>query len=174
MRGSVWHIINCPNGLPRLFFYWSWRYRNRFRTYNQHLGMSPANSKALLMVRPSSNKDLVENHGNLHHPHVSGQSSRIHRNKPLVHLLTIVNGRYCCYSVYFTSRRPLTNNLWRGAGSIPLSWRRETNWNCKQSFSGDMPVMELLILIGGAYALYTVGMAIATELDYRAVNRRRK
>ena len=34
--------------------------------------------------------------------------------------------------------------------------------------------MELLILIGGTYALYTVGMAIATELDYRAVNRRRK
>jgi len=34
--------------------------------------------------------------------------------------------------------------------------------------------MELLILIGGCYALYTVGMAIATELDYRAVNRRRK
>ena len=28
--------------------------------------------------------------------------------------------------------------------------------------------MELLILFGGAYALYTVGMAIATELDYRA------
>ena len=33
--------------------------------------------------------------------------------------------------------------------------------------------MEILILIGGAYALYTVGMAIATELDYRAVNRRK-
>ena len=33
--------------------------------------------------------------------------------------------------------------------------------------------MEHLILIGGAYALYTVGMAIATELDYRAVNRRK-
>ena len=32
--------------------------------------------------------------------------------------------------------------------------------------------MELLILIGGAYALYTVGMAIATELDYRAANRK--
>ncbi len=32
--------------------------------------------------------------------------------------------------------------------------------------------MEILILIGGAYALYTVGMAIATELDYRAVNRK--
>ena len=31
--------------------------------------------------------------------------------------------------------------------------------------------MELFILIGGLYALYTVGMAIATELDYRAFNR---
>ena len=34
--------------------------------------------------------------------------------------------------------------------------------------------MEIFILIGGAYALYTVGMAIATELDYRAVNRRKQ
>ena len=34
--------------------------------------------------------------------------------------------------------------------------------------------MELFILIGGLYALYTVGMAIATELDYRAVNRRKQ
>ena len=34
--------------------------------------------------------------------------------------------------------------------------------------------MEILILIGGAYALYTVGMAIATEHDYRAVNRRKQ
>ena len=34
--------------------------------------------------------------------------------------------------------------------------------------------MELFILIGGAYALYTVGMAIATELDYRAINRRKQ
>jgi len=34
--------------------------------------------------------------------------------------------------------------------------------------------MELFILLGGLYALYTVGMAIATELDYRAVNQRRK
>ena len=33
--------------------------------------------------------------------------------------------------------------------------------------------MELLIFLGGLYALYTVGMAIATELDYRAVNRRK-
>ena len=31
--------------------------------------------------------------------------------------------------------------------------------------------MELFILIGGLYALYTVGMAIATELDYRAINK---
>jgi len=28
--------------------------------------------------------------------------------------------------------------------------------------------MELFILIGGFYALYTVGKAIATEMDYRA------
>tara|TARA_R100000406_G_scaffold7264_1_gene4812 strand:- start:452 stop:556 length:105 start_codon:yes stop_codon:yes gene_type:complete len=34
-------------------------------------------------------------------------------------------------------------------------------------------MMELFILIGGLYALYTVGMAIAAQLDYRAVNRRK-
>jgi len=34
-------------------------------------------------------------------------------------------------------------------------------------------MMELFILIGGLYALYTAGMAIATELDYRAVNKRK-
>ena len=32
--------------------------------------------------------------------------------------------------------------------------------------------IELFIIFGGAYALYTVGMAIATELDYRAVNKK--
>jgi len=32
--------------------------------------------------------------------------------------------------------------------------------------------MEILILVGGLYALYTVGMAIATELDYREVNKK--
>mgnify|MGYP001494145685 CR=1 FL=1 len=31
--------------------------------------------------------------------------------------------------------------------------------------------MELFIVIGGCYALYTVGMAIATEIDYREYNR---
>jgi len=31
--------------------------------------------------------------------------------------------------------------------------------------------MEILILVGGLYSLYTVGMAIATEMDYREVNR---
>lgn len=31
--------------------------------------------------------------------------------------------------------------------------------------------MELFILLGGCYALYTVGMAIATEMDYREANR---
>ena len=34
--------------------------------------------------------------------------------------------------------------------------------------------MELFIIIGGCYALYTVGMAIATELDYRAINKKRQ
>ena len=33
-------------------------------------------------------------------------------------------------------------------------------------------MIELFIILGGAYALYTVGMAIATELDYREVNRK--
>ena len=32
--------------------------------------------------------------------------------------------------------------------------------------------MELFILLGGLYALYTVGVAIATELDYREVNKK--
>ena len=31
--------------------------------------------------------------------------------------------------------------------------------------------MELFIIVGGCYALYTVGMAIAAHLDYRAVNK---
>ena len=35
-------------------------------------------------------------------------------------------------------------------------------------------MIELFIIVGGAYALYIVGMAIATELDYRAINKRRK
>ena len=34
--------------------------------------------------------------------------------------------------------------------------------------------LELFIIIGGCYALYTVGMAIATELDYRAINKKRQ
>ena len=34
-----------------------------------------------------------------------------------------------------------------------------------------MTGLELFILIGGCYALYTVGMAIATEIDYRRFNR---
>jgi len=32
--------------------------------------------------------------------------------------------------------------------------------------------MELFILLGGLYALYQVGMAIATDLDYRAMNKK--
>ena len=34
--------------------------------------------------------------------------------------------------------------------------------------------MELFIIFGGAYALYTVGMAIAAHLDYREVNKKWK
>ena len=34
--------------------------------------------------------------------------------------------------------------------------------------------MEILIIVGGGYALYTGGMAIATELDYRAINKKRQ
>jgi len=33
--------------------------------------------------------------------------------------------------------------------------------------------MELFIIVGGCYALYTVGMAIATEIDYRQSNKDR-
>ena len=32
--------------------------------------------------------------------------------------------------------------------------------------------MEILILVGGLYSLYTVGMTIATHLDYREVNKK--
>ena len=35
------------------------------------------------------------------------------------------------------------------------------------NFFTTMTGIELFILIGGCYALYTVGMAIATEIDYR-------
>ena len=31
--------------------------------------------------------------------------------------------------------------------------------------------MELFILIGGCYAIYTVGMAIATNIDYYSTNK---
>ena len=41
------------------------------------------------------------------------------------------------------------------------------------NFFTTMTGIELFILIGGCYALYTVGMAIATELDYRASNQKR-
>ena len=34
-----------------------------------------------------------------------------------------------------------------------------------------MTGIELFILIGGCYALYTVGVAIATEMDYRRASK---
>ena len=33
-------------------------------------------------------------------------------------------------------------------------------------------MIELFIIFGGAYALYTVCMAIATQLDYQEVNKK--
>ena len=33
-------------------------------------------------------------------------------------------------------------------------------------------MIELFIIFGGGYALYTVGMAIAAHLDYREVNKK--
>ena len=35
-------------------------------------------------------------------------------------------------------------------------------------------MIELFIIIGGCYALYVCGMAIATELDYREINRQKR
>ena len=32
--------------------------------------------------------------------------------------------------------------------------------------------MEILIIVGGCYALYTVGMAIATTIDYHTYNKK--
>ena len=32
-------------------------------------------------------------------------------------------------------------------------------------------MIEFFIVVGGCYALYTVGMAIATHLDYREMNK---
>jgi len=34
-----------------------------------------------------------------------------------------------------------------------------------------MTGIELLVLIGGCYAIYTVGMAIATSIDYYSTNK---
>ncbi len=35
-------------------------------------------------------------------------------------------------------------------------------------------MIELFIIIGGCYALYVCAMAIATELDYKEVNRQKR
>ena len=34
--------------------------------------------------------------------------------------------------------------------------------------------MEIFILVGGFYALYVVGKAIATEIDYRESNKKNR
>ena len=50
-------------------------------------------------------------------------------------------------------------------------WKASLYFKTQTVYPHIIQIMELFILIGGAYALYTVGMAIATELDYRAFNR---
>ena len=35
-------------------------------------------------------------------------------------------------------------------------------------------MIELFIIVGGAYSLYIVGMAVATHLDYRRVNNEKR
>ena len=50
-------------------------------------------------------------------------------------------------------------------------WKASLYFKTKTIYTHTIQIMELFILIGGAYALYTVGMAIATELDYRSFNR---
>ena len=50
-------------------------------------------------------------------------------------------------------------------------WKASLYLKTQTVYTHTIQIMELFILIGGAYALYTVGMAIATELDYRAFNR---
>ena len=57
---------------------------------------------------------------------------------------------------------------------IQWAWQLQPNWIIEhQTKKGkvSMTVKKLshsgFILIGGCYALYTVGMAIATEIDYR-------
>ena len=50
-------------------------------------------------------------------------------------------------------------------------WKASLYFKTQTVYPHTIQIMELFILIGGAYALYTVGMAIATELDYRAFNR---
>ena len=48
-----------------------------------------------------------------------------------------------------------------------FAWKYASNFLTK-----FFKMMELFILFGGLYSLYVVGMAIATELDYREVNRK--
>ncbi len=58
-----------------------------------------------------------------------------------------------------------------GYDEILKCYEGETDIHASTSFEVGL---ELFILIGGCYALYTVGMAIATELDYRALNKKRE
>ena len=63
---------------------------------------------------------------------------------------------------------------------IQWVWQSLPNWIIEDPLTNMVISMTVnkvaqggFILIGGCYALYTVGMAIATELDYRASNQKR-
>ena len=84
MRGSVWHIFNCP---PSTWFcLLSLLYQNRFHKSNQLTGNCPANHNPLLMGSPSNSRGRVDNLGH----HLSSQkiknhqSFHTHHNMPLV------------------------------------------------------------------------------------------
>ena len=76
-------LLAHPNGLPRLVFSLRWQYQSKSHTYSPHVEMNLANSKVLLVVRPSNNRGRVGNLGNSRPPRVRGQNYRIRRNMPL-------------------------------------------------------------------------------------------
>ena len=101
MRGSVWHIFNWNTST--WFSFHGLLYQNRSHKDNQPTGKNPASCNPLLMVRPNSNKALVDSPhllkvglGMLHH------SYRTRRNKPLVNLRIsrcINHFEFICYMI---------------------------------------------------------------------------
>ena len=65
-------------------------------------------------------------------------------------------------------------SFWGSSSRISWFIRNGTKNQSLSTIRGLITVMELFIIFGGAYALYTVGMAIAAQLDYREVNKNEK